>query len=325
VLVAASGNSGIEEVLYPAGFYNVLAVGATDQNDNIASWSTYGNYMDLVAPGVDILTTGLSGTSYVTDSGTSFAAPHVSGVAALVWSQNPSFEQAKIYDVLRSTAVDLGTPGFDNRYGYGKVDAYAAVALGRVLSSTSGSLSGTGSSYTYSISVPALSSVRVVMTGNENSDFDLYARWNAPPTTSTYDAMEGSGASLEAVTVKGSGTLYIMVYSYSGGGRWKSWAISGNPGLTTRNWGSLSGGMDSRTYSLYGPGIGYAFCSGPDGSDFDLYLKWNSPPSTSSYDSAGLTGWPMEITGPVTNVGDMYYMIYSYSGSGDYTTEAEIY
>jgi len=190
---------------------------------------------------------------------------------------------------------------------------------GDLITSKSGTLSGTGDSYTFSVS--GYSTVTAVMAGNENADVDLYAKWGSPPTTSNYDARGYSSTSLEYFTTSGSGTLYIMVRSWSGSGDWKCWALSGSPGANSgRKSGTLSGTGDTATYSLSGSGKGYAFNSGPDGSDFDLYIKWNSPPTTSSYDACGYSGWAQEIAGPASGSGTLYFMVHSFSGSGEYAT-----
>jgi subtilisin family serine protease len=325
LLVASVGNDGQEVQKYPAAYDEVIAVGAIDSNDQRASFSNYGSHVELVAPGVNILST-VRNNGYNTMSGVSMAVPHVSGVAALFWSQNPSFSNEKIREILRNTAIDLGSSGWDKYYGYGKVNAYAAVTLGRILSSKSGYLSGSGNTYTFSVSIPAKSHVTVVMAGNEDVDFDLYAKWGSPPTTTDYDARGYSSTSLEYFTVEGSGTLYVMVRSYSGSGYWKAWVVSGEPSANSgRIGGYLSGTGDSDTYSISGTGLGYAFNSGPDSSDFDLYIKWNSPPTTSSYDARGYSTWAQEVAGPATGSGTIYYMARSYSGSGEYQALAMIY
>ncbi len=221
LLIASVGNEGQEVQKYPAAYDKVIAVGAIDSNDQQAPFSNYGSHVELVAPGVNILST-VRNNGYNTMSGVSMAVPHVSGVAALVWSQNPSFTNQKVREILRNTAVDLGSSGWDKYYGYGKVNAFAAVTLGRILSSKSGYLTGSGNTYTFSINIPAKSHVTVVMAGNEDADFDLYAKWGSPPTTTDYDARGYSGTSLEYFTVEGSGTLYVMVRSYSGSGYWKA-------------------------------------------------------------------------------------------------------
>jgi hypothetical protein len=131
LLVAAAGNSGNrygwgDNVVYPAKYDSVIAVAATDQNNKRASWSSTGPAVELAAPGVNINSTYL-GNSYKTLSGTSMATPHVSGTAALVWAKNPTLTNAEVRKILQDTATDLGTAGRDNQYGYGLVNAYAAV------------------------------------------------------------------------------------------------------------------------------------------------------------------------------------------------------
>lgn len=124
MLVAASGNDGSSTPSYPAGYSNVVAVGATDSNDNIASFSNFGPHLDVSAPGVSVYST-YKGSSYATLSGTSMATPHAAGVCALIWAAvkaasglpTPTGVQA----TLQSNAVDKGTPGFDNYFGYGIV------------------------------------------------------------------------------------------------------------------------------------------------------------------------------------------------------------
>lgn len=325
LLVAASGNQGVQQIAYPAAFDSVIAVGATDYNDQRAFFSNYGSDLELVAPGLNINST-IRNNLYENDSGTSLAVPHVSGVAALIWSQNPSFNNEKVREVLRNTAVDLGSAGRDIYYGYGKVNAYGAVTKGKLLTSRSGTITGSGGYSQYSVNIPAPSTVNVVMAGNENADFDLYAKWGSPPTTSSYDAKSDSSYSLEYFPIKGSGTLYIMVRSYSGSGNWKSWVVGGLYTDSGKKQGTLSGTGAEATYSLNGVGIGYAFNSGPDGSNFDLYNKWYSPPTTSSYDARGNSPGAQEIAGPAPfGNGTNYFMIHSTSGNGEYVTVGMIY
>jgi subtilisin family serine protease len=106
----------------------VLTISASDQSDAIASWSNTGNNIDLAAPGVSVTTTTPGGT-YGAGSGTSFSAPVVAGVAALVMSANPSLTAAQVQDVLKQSADDLGPPGWDPQYGWGRVNAARAVAM----------------------------------------------------------------------------------------------------------------------------------------------------------------------------------------------------
>ena len=106
----------------------MLVVSATDQNDVLATWSNTGNNVDLSAPGVNIGTTTTGGT-FGYGSGTSFSAPIVAGVAALVLSANPSLTAAQVTSVLKQSADDLGSAGWDPVYGSGRVNADRAVSL----------------------------------------------------------------------------------------------------------------------------------------------------------------------------------------------------
>lgn len=133
VTVAAAGNSG-GSVIFPAAYPEAIAVSATDQNDVLASWSSRGPEVDLSAPGVSIYST-YKGTGYATLSGTSMAAPHVTGSAALVLNTSVGLYDANangIWDPdevqlrLQAAATDLGDVGFDILYGWGLVNAYAA-------------------------------------------------------------------------------------------------------------------------------------------------------------------------------------------------------
>ena len=131
--VAAAGNTG-GAVIYPAAYPEVIAVSATDNTDTIAPWSSRGPQIDLAAPGVSIYST-YKGSTYKTLSGTSMAAPHVTGAAALVLTQTAkcdtdlsgSCSPAEVQQRLEITAEDLGTAGRDDLYGSGLVDAEKAV------------------------------------------------------------------------------------------------------------------------------------------------------------------------------------------------------
>ena len=127
LLVAAAGNAGAA-VLYPAACDGVLAVAATDRADQRASFSNYGSQVDLAAPGVDIYSTWPWLDGYFTMSGTSMAAPHVSGVAALVWSRWSAWTDTEVSRRIMETAVDVDASGWDPYTGWGRLDAAAALA-----------------------------------------------------------------------------------------------------------------------------------------------------------------------------------------------------
>lgn len=152
VIAAAAGNSGNtagkgNNIIYPAKYASVIAVGATDATDTRASFSSTGSTLELVAPGVSVLSTWNDSTSphdpqpicvdsvcyYKYGSGTSMASPHVAGVAALVIAKGVADANGngRINDEVRQrmkeTAQDLGKTGWDPQYGYGLVNAVAAV------------------------------------------------------------------------------------------------------------------------------------------------------------------------------------------------------
>lgn len=119
-LVAAAGAADDGYPSYPAAVRGVLAVGATDARDRLYPMSPSAPYLGLVAPGVDVLA-ALPGGRYAFVSGTSFAAPHVSGTAALLLEAAPSLSNGSLSEALRSTARDLGPPGWDPQFGAGRV------------------------------------------------------------------------------------------------------------------------------------------------------------------------------------------------------------
>jgi thermitase len=137
LVIAAAGNSGSNIKMYPAAYDEVVAVTATDSSDNPAYFTNYGDWVEVAAPGVDIYSTmptyhvtmndqGYS-MNYTYMSGTSMACPHAAGVAALIWSQFPNATRDWVRAQLRFTADDLGDPGFDEYYGFGRINAKNAV------------------------------------------------------------------------------------------------------------------------------------------------------------------------------------------------------
>jgi subtilisin family serine protease len=106
----------------------VFTAAATDSGDNRASYSNYGKFVDIAAPGSSIFTTERGG-GYATVSGTSFASPNAAAVAALVLSTNPALQPTDVTAIITSSAKDLGTVGWDAYFGFGRVDAGAAVTM----------------------------------------------------------------------------------------------------------------------------------------------------------------------------------------------------
>jgi subtilisin family serine protease len=142
VFVCSAGNSG--GVLTYTNPSSVVTVGATDKSDVITSWSSYGSSTDISAPGAGIYTT-LRGGSYGAVSGTSFSAPMTAGILALEFAINPKLTPQQARTILFSSADDLGAPGFDQYYGYGRINAFKAVnqALATLTSTSSNATSTT--------------------------------------------------------------------------------------------------------------------------------------------------------------------------------------
>ena len=124
LVFVSGGNTGVQQSY--AVTPTMIPVAGTDANDMRASWSSYGSYIALAAPGAGIWTTTRGG-GYGAASGTSFSSPVAAGVAALMMAATPSLPGTQVESLLYSTAVDLGAAGRDPYYGHGRVDAARAV------------------------------------------------------------------------------------------------------------------------------------------------------------------------------------------------------
>jgi hypothetical protein len=128
VLIAASGNLGPKSPpLYPAADPNVIAVTAVDENDRLFAQAVRGPHVAVAAPGVDVMVPAPEETYQLT-TGTSVAAAHVSGVAALLIERHPNVDAATILEVLTSTAQKLNPKGRDDQFGWGLIDPASALA-----------------------------------------------------------------------------------------------------------------------------------------------------------------------------------------------------
>lgn len=126
LLVAAAGNDGKNQTVFPANCAHVLGVAATTQSDVRASFSNYGDHVSVAAPGTYIHST-CRGGDYCYMQGTSMATPFVAGLAALVYARYPTYSLDQVASAILDNAQDLGSTGWDPYYGCGRIDAFRAL------------------------------------------------------------------------------------------------------------------------------------------------------------------------------------------------------
>jgi thermitase len=190
MVVAATGNDN-GPVLYPAKYAESFAVAATHINDQRYWLSNYGPQVDVAAPGVSIYSTYFTG-GYTYMTGTSMAAPHVAGLAALIWSVCPDYTNDQVESQIETTAVDLGTPGWDPYYGHGRIDAHAALLCAPNLGASSQSVAFLADDNTDPI--PSSQTVGVLNTGCQ-------------PITWTVTISPPSATWLTAIPLSGTATI----------------------------------------------------------------------------------------------------------------------
>jgi hypothetical protein len=215
IIVASAGNNGAgnNEVMYPASDPHVVSAAATDVYDAPASYSEYNQYIDLAAPGVAYTTDErgsagyFNGWDYGNMSGTSFAAPTIAGLAALVWTVNPNLTNQQVIDLMQQNADDLGVVGYDIHYGWGRINlaktlmaakgiaVYTDTTAPQIQMSVPGSVSG-------QVVLSATASDNVGVTHVElYKDSVLYATAQTAPYTFYWDTTtETNGA--HTVSVK---------------------------------------------------------------------------------------------------------------------------
>ncbi|MBB1507443.1 S8 family serine peptidase [Pseudoalteromonas sp. SG41-1] len=322
VIVIAAGNDNDNANNYNPGNCNgVVNVASVGRNGGRAYYSNYGTSIDVAAPGgaqsfandsEGILSTHNSGSSspssdsYHYSQGTSMAAPHVAGVAALIKQAKPTATPDEIESILKSNTRSF--PATCNNCGTGIVDAAAAVAAasGGTTPPVGGNelldgqaqtgLSGAASSDTfYTMTVPSgATNVTFTMSGG-TGDADLYVRSGSKPTTSTYDCRPYKGGNSEECSIDSptAGTYHVMVrgYSaYSGVSLVGNLTTSGNTGNPQAGGGTVSdisaNAGQWKHYTLDVPAGMASFTvttSGGSG-DADLFVKFGSQPTGSSYD-----------------------------------------
>ncbi len=244
LVVAAAGNGEDRAAMYPAACPGAFAVTATDANGDFTYFSNYGGWVDLAAPGVQITSTGNDGR-YIAEDGTSFAAPIVSGVAALVKAQHPDWSPGQIATRLAEAAQDRGPQGKDSFYGHGLLDAYAALGgptqapatpsrdtlepndiaadATPIRTSTSGTIAPEGDVDWYVVRVPRPGAVMFQVGGlpyntNATRNFDpLLAIYDDHLKQLTTKNANRYGAGERALTrVRTAGRYYLRVANHAG-------------------------------------------------------------------------------------------------------------
>jgi thermitase len=350
VVVAAAGNGGVSGADYPAQYAGVIGVGAIDSSNARASFSNRGAGVDVVAPGVDVLSTTLGG-GYGNMSGTSMASPFVAGVAALVWSVNTTWTATQVADKVLSTAQSLGSVDF---FGRGLVRADLAVSgsgssadddlpgVQLTASPVSGTLSTSADKNdVFSVYLGAGQTLDVTLNGDAGTNFDLVLYGpNAQRLTDSGSVVSRSQRfsypDTLSYTATATGWYYLDVNAVQGAGGyrldWTRTGISSDnlPGVplpASPVTGDLNRNGDSRDiYSqhLDAGQLLTVYLTGPSNADFDLWLYG---PGSTSVDVAVPIAKRESSTSTellhyvATTSGTYSVMVLAYDGLGPYRFE----
>lgn len=325
----------------PARVPAAITVGASTNADVRASFSNYGNCVDLFAPGQDITSTWIgSNTATNTISGTSMATPHVVGVAALYLSAHPSASPIEVAAALvggaspgRLSSIGTGSPNLLLNVGFlsGSTPPPPPVDPGAVALVSGVPVSGIatakdGEKY-FVIQVPAGSSVLTVEISGGTGDADLYVKANAKPTLSSFDCRPYLAGNAEACSIPNpsAGTYHIVVQAYS---TFSNVSVKATvQAASPPNGGQhFTGELKSRGASFQTPqwvagaGLTKIQLSGPIQADFDLYLyKLNGSTWTIVARSLGATS--TESISYQGAAGTYRVGVVSYSGTGSFALD----
>ena len=201
VVVAAAGNNGSSTPRYPAYYDNCIAVAATDRNDNKASFSNYGDWVDVAAPGVSIYSS-VPNNGYANYNGTSMATPHVAGLAGLLWSTSYGTSSSSVRNRIESTADQI--PNTGNYWIWGRINAFEAVKVNNTIDIAAIEVSAP-------ISVVQGDVVNVAVTVKNVGSQDVTSNINVTLTDDT------DGANIGTQTIGGGlvvGESRVLTYSW---------------------------------------------------------------------------------------------------------------
>lgn len=319
LVVAAMGNSRDEgnPTMYPAALNHVFAVSATTRNDTYAYYSQYGNHVDIAAPGGEMSFLGDSNGIFSTLptydhflhteygyaknydylQGTSQATPMVSGLAALVWSVNPSLTPDEVEAIIENTAVDLGPAGWDQNYGWGRIDAAAALAA-------------TG------IHAPTLAVI-----SNPDGDGNYTLDWDDVAYATSYKLQEDDNISFSSPSTIYTGAASQYNVSGRGAGTWY-YRVKAVNGSLTSSWSNIR----STTVKPDAPAL-YAIDNAD--KDGDYLISWSNPHAADGFtlqedDNPGFTSPVERYMGDETEYqltgqdgGTWYYRVRAYNEGGN--------